>query len=68
MLQAVGRCDLGEGVPKEELQQFPYTVLQTIDNLWITASQGKFGFSPQKYLPPKWRETKRSGSFDICSS
>jgi len=50
MLQAVSRCGPGEGVSKEELRQFPCTVLQTIDQLWTTASKGKFGFSLQKNI------------------
>ncbi|HBL13423.1 MAG TPA: transcriptional regulator, partial [Cyanobacteria bacterium UBA11162] len=27
---------------------FPCTELQTIDQIWINASQGRFGFSVQK--------------------
>ncbi|MEB3230995.1 MAG: GUN4 domain-containing protein, partial [Leptolyngbyaceae bacterium] len=50
MLQAGGRYDPGEGIPKEDLRQFPCAVLQTIDHLWITASKGKFGFSLQKNI------------------
>ena len=47
MLQVVGR-ELGESISKEELRRFPCTELQTIDQLWIDASQGRFGFSIQK--------------------
>lgn len=47
MLQIVGR-EPGEKISKDELSCFPCTELQTIDQLWIDASQGRFGFSIQK--------------------
>ncbi len=47
MLQIVGR-EPGEEIPDEELRCFPCTELQTIDQIWINASQGRFGFSVQK--------------------
>jgi GUN4-like len=34
----------------ESLQKFPYEDLRTIDQLWMTASDGHFGFSIQKKI------------------
>ncbi|HBB30853.1 MAG TPA: hypothetical protein DDZ80_09970 [Cyanobacteria bacterium UBA8803] len=47
MLQIVGR-EPGETISEDQLSCFPCTELQTIDQLWIDASQGRFGFSIQK--------------------
>ena len=33
-----------------EVQQFPATDLQTINDLWLTHSEGKFGFSVQREI------------------
>jgi hypothetical protein len=33
-----------------EVQQFPATDLQTINDLWLTYSEGKFGFSVQREI------------------
>lgn len=33
-----------------EVEQFPITDLQTINNLWLTYSEGKFGFSVQREI------------------
>ena len=37
-------------VEKEDLLNFPYTDLRTIDSLWLRSSNGKFGFSVQKKI------------------
>ena len=52
MLQAVNRKGLGWFSPNS-LKEFPCKDLGTIDQLWIQASNGHFGFSVQKEL---WEE------------
>ncbi|MEG4801648.1 GUN4 domain-containing protein [Microcoleus sp. ARI1-B5] len=47
MLQVVDRKPR-ETISDEELRCFPCTELQTLDQLWVDASQGRFGFSIQK--------------------
>jgi transcriptional regulator with XRE-family HTH domain len=47
MLNAVGREE-GDRLRVEDIEKFPYPYLHTIDQLWITASNGRFGFSIQK--------------------
>lgn len=49
MLQAVGRKE-GEHIPPEDLLSFPCSDLHTIDSLWTTYSEGKFGLSVQKNI------------------
>ncbi|MDJ0695550.1 GUN4 domain-containing protein [Mastigocoleus sp. MO_188.B34] len=49
MLRALGRrAEKGNLLKREELLNFPYTDLHTIDNLWVKHSKGRFGFSVQK--------------------
>jgi hypothetical protein len=52
MIRAVGK-EPGKWFTKEELLNFPCTDLLTIDRLWVTYSNGKFGFSVQKNI---WQE------------
>ncbi len=49
MVTAVGKIE-GQWLTKEELLNFPCDELQTIDLLWVTYSQGKWGFSVQKRI------------------
>ena len=49
MIHAVGKqeCD---GFTRDELLNFPYADLLTIDRLWVSCSDGQFGFSVQKEI------------------
>ncbi len=49
MITTVGK-DEGQGFDPEDLKNFPYEDLRAIDNLWVTASNGHFGFSVQKKI------------------
>ncbi|NET31204.1 MAG: hypothetical protein F6K19_04290 [Cyanothece sp. SIO1E1] len=54
MLRAVGRdaslLDQAAPLSMEEIERFPCTDLQTIDQLWSKHSQGKFGLSIQRQI------------------
>lgn len=52
MLKAADRESQG-WLDSDSLQNFPCKVLRTIDRLWVTASNGHFGFSVQKKI---WEE------------
>ncbi|UIE39464.1 GUN4 domain-containing protein [Leptodesmis sichuanensis] len=52
MCEVMGRQAKG-WLRVEDIQNFPCTDLRTIDHLWVTHSQGKFGFSVQKKI---WQE------------
>jgi hypothetical protein len=45
----------------ESFEEFPYKDLQTIDRLWVTASNGHFGFSVQTKI---WLECDSPISYD----
>jgi serine/threonine protein kinase len=49
MIRAVGKQS-GDYFTRKELLNFPCTDLRTIDRLWVTYSQGQFGFSVQKRI------------------
>lgn len=49
MIQAVGKKK-GNYFSSEELLNFPFTELRTIDRLWVKYSNGRFGFSVQKKI------------------
>ncbi|MFS8891114.1 serine/threonine-protein kinase [Synechococcus sp. R55.2] len=49
MLKLSGRSQVGFFDPKD-IQAFPCPMLRLIDQLWVRASQGRFGFSVQKQL------------------
>ena len=49
MLRAVGR-DSDDWIRSDDYRTFPCLDLRTIDRLWVTYSQGKFGFSVQKQI------------------
>jgi serine/threonine protein kinase len=49
MLQAVGRTEDG-WLRSEDIDRFPCEDLQTIDQLWVKYSNGRFGFSVQKRI------------------
>ncbi|MCC5640434.1 GUN4 domain-containing protein [Nostoc sp. CHAB 5844] len=62
MLKVGGRKE-GDGIRYEEIRNLSCTDLLTIDNLWVTHSNGRFGFSVQKKI---YLEVggKRNGKFD----
>jgi hypothetical protein len=49
MIRSVGK-EVGQFFTLEELKTFPCRDLQIIDQLWVTHSKGRFGFSVQKQL------------------
>jgi hypothetical protein len=49
MLEVTGQTERGFLRP-DDLEKFPCEDLLTIDNLWVTASNGHFGFSVQKKI------------------
>ena len=49
MINIVGRTE-GDWIRENELLNFPYKDLRTIDRLWLNASQGFYGFSIQKEI------------------
>ncbi len=49
MLEAVGR-EANDWILSEELRNFPCADLQTIDQLWVKYSDGRFGFSVQQRI------------------
>ncbi len=49
MLKAMNR-ENANGLDEASLKNFPGKDLQTIDRLWVTASNGHFGFSVQKEI------------------
>ncbi len=49
MLRAVGK-ESGDYMTEDEYRTFPCTDLRTIDQMWVTYSQGQFGFSVQKQI------------------
>jgi hypothetical protein len=49
MIRSVGKEE-GQYFTWEELKAFPCRDLRTIDQLWVTHSNGRFGFSVQKQL------------------
>ncbi len=60
MLKAVDRENKGY-LDIEDIENFPYLDLQTIDRLWLKYSQGKFGFSVQKRIWQKLDENFPEG-------
>jgi hypothetical protein len=46
--------DLGDYLTFEDIEKFPCEDLLMIDNLWVTASNGHFGFSVQKKIWEKY--------------
>ena len=51
MLKAAGKkAEERRYLTLEEIRNFPCADLLTIDQLWVTASSGKFGFSVQKQI------------------
>jgi hypothetical protein len=49
MITTVGKEE-GQCCNREDLEKFPCEDLRAIDNLWVTASNGHFGFSVQKKI------------------
>jgi len=49
MLAVIGKESWWE-VRREHIEKFPCTDLRTIDRLWVTYSNGRFGFSVQKRI------------------
>jgi hypothetical protein len=52
MLKALNKANVG-CMDASNLKEFPCTDLKTIDQFWVTASNGHFGFSVQKKI---WEE------------
>lgn len=48
--KAADRTERGWGLTLEDISHFPCEDLQTIDQLWLHYSDGKFGFSIQKEI------------------
>lgn len=59
MLKAANR--VSAGFDSNSLQKFPCKDLKTIDQLWVTASNGHFGFSVQKKIWEDCRSPINSG-------
>ncbi len=49
MIQAVGKEE-GQSLDSEDLENFPCEDLRTINQLWLSNSDNKFGFSVQKEI------------------
>ncbi|MDJ0796048.1 MAG: GUN4 domain-containing protein [Calothrix sp. MO_167.B12] len=49
MIQTVGK-EKGQFLEREDYENFPCEDLRTINQLWMSNSQGKFGFSVQKEI------------------
>lgn len=47
---------------KDDFNNFPSVDLKTIDKLWLSASNGKFGFSVEK---KNWIDINNTSNFDI---
>ncbi len=60
MITTVGK-DEGQSFDREDLENFPCEDLRAIDNLWVTASNGHFGFSVQKKIWEKGGSPMNSG-------
>lgn len=59
MLQAVGR-ERGDWIRSEEMHKFPCSELRIIDKLWVSYSDGKFGFSAQNRI---WCSIQNQSNF-----
>ena len=60
LIRAVGQKKSGD--PTDELRNFPWADLQTIDGLWKRYSDGQFGFSVQKEIWQKHGNPTSSGA------
>ena len=60
MLQVVSRESKRGWLKTEDIDNFPCEDLQTIDQLWLHYSQGKFGFSVQKEIYESLGGTRES--------
>ena len=49
----------------EDMQNFLYTDLRTIDQLWVKHSKGKFGFSVQKKIWQEWSPTGHNEQWEM---
>ncbi|WP_414585421.1 GUN4 domain-containing protein [Scytonema sp. PCC 10023] len=58
MLKVAGRKSQGY-LDEEDIENFPCDDLRIIDNLWVYASKGHFGFSVQKKIYQELGGTKR---------
>ena len=57
MLEVAGRTKEG-WLREEDIDNFPCEDLQTIDQLWVKYSNGRFGFSVQKRIYQSLRGTR----------
>jgi hypothetical protein len=60
MLQVSGREEEG-WLTEEDMETFPCQDLRTIDQLWVKYSDGRFGFSIQKYI---WQDIENTTKDD----
>jgi hypothetical protein len=60
MIKAAGKEE-GQGFSQQDLEAFPSKDLVTIDRLWMTASDNRFGFSVQKKI---WQKFGSPMSYD----
>ncbi len=63
MLKLGGRSQVGFFDPKD-VEAFPCPMLRLIDQLWVQASHGRFGFTVQKQL---WQECDSEGRGGLSS-
>jgi GUN4-like len=68
MITTVGKEE-GEFFSQEDLETFPCEDLRTLDDLWVTHSGGKFGFSVQQKIWQDWgsptQTSKRWNAFCV---
>ncbi|MBD1932614.1 MULTISPECIES: GUN4 domain-containing protein [Cyanophyceae] len=60
MLEVAGRKQEG-WLGTNDIRKFPYQTLHTIDQLWVTSSNGRFGFSVQQRIWQELGGTKGAG-------
>ena len=59
LMLKIAHCEKKQYLDVEDLQGFPFEDLKTIDNLWVTHSNGHFGFSVQNEI---WKSQEISGT------
>ncbi|MEB3164855.1 MAG: GUN4 domain-containing protein [Prochlorothrix sp.] len=61
MEKVMGTCEWSKIYDKKLLLKFPRADLKTIDQLWVQASQGRYGFSVQKEIYGKCGKREKFG-------
>jgi hypothetical protein len=59
LMLKIAHCEEKQHLDVEDIQRFPFEDLKTIDNLWVTHSNGHFGFSVQNEI---WKSQEISGT------